>query len=928
MTVPSGTLLAQSALSGVFIGSLYGLLGLGVGLAWGLLHVINLAHFAFAFLAAYLCYQLASVGGMDPLLTLVLIVPLFAALGVALQWLLERFDVSPLNSLLATFGVAAIIEAGIQWAWTADFRKLESVYAGRSFKVGTLFVPLPELLTLLLSVGLALGIWAAMRYTRLGRRLRALAEDAPVAAAFGINRRAHALLLAGLCGALAGIAGVCLALSFTLTPSQDLRLGGRRLCRRDAGRARLGDRSAGRRHRDRGQRSRDDGLRFALVGADRLVLAADRAAAAEAGAILRLDRTLVAIVAAGGALATIPFLHLPAFYESLLYLVLHWVVLATSWNILSGYSGYFSFGHGAFFGAGVYTTAVLTGSYGMPFLWTLPAAAIVAAALGAALGAVVFRVRNVRGELFALLTLAVTFVLATIVLNTPIDGGPGVYLSAVPVPALAPSDSGSFDLLALGLAVITLVVAQAIPKARLGLGLYAIHDDEDAAEVMGVPTYRYKLVAFAISCALAGAAGGIQALFVSYVTAGSTFNITVPLTVVLMSVLGGTRHWAGPALGATVITLLLYAATAADQAVTGKAVTGAILVAAVLFMPDGILAVLRRRPKPAASAASPAAGVAARRPAITSDAGSADARHADPATTLPGAGSAKAARRDAPLLSLRDLRKSFKGLRALDGVDLDVREGEILGVLGPNGSGKSTLINVVSGHYRADTGSLRFAGEELAGLPAHRIARAGVARTYQIPRPFARLSVRDNVALTAMFGAAASIAPRPTSAAERWLAFTGLAGARITPSRRAHPAPDEVSRARARARGPAAAADAGRGAVGIDACRDRRGRRADPPHPRPGHDDPVRRARDARGHRIIRPHRRPRPGPRAGARRRFRSDGAAGRRGGLPRGRACLRSGTCASSTARRRPCGGCRSPSPRDNWSASWARTAPARPR
>lgn len=220
MTLPSGTLLAQSALSGVFIGSLYGLLGLGVGLAWGLLHVINLAHFAFAFLAAYLCYQLASVGGMDPLLTLALIVPLFAALGVALQWLLERFEVSPLNSLLATFGIAAIIEAGIQWEWTADFRKLESVYAGRTFKVGALFVPMPELLTLLLSLILAFGIWAAMRYTRLGRALRALAEDGPIAAAFGINRRAHALVLAGVCGALAGIAGVCLALSFTLTPSQ------------------------------------------------------------------------------------------------------------------------------------------------------------------------------------------------------------------------------------------------------------------------------------------------------------------------------------------------------------------------------------------------------------------------------------------------------------------------------------------------------------------------------------------------------------------------------------------------------------------------------------------------------------------------------------------------------------------------------------
>jgi len=219
MNFPSATLLAQSALSGVFIGGLYGLLGLGLSLSWGLLHVINLAHFGFAFLAAYLCYQLASVGGMDPLATLVVIVPLFAALGILVQWLLARFSMSPLNSLLATFGITAIIEAGIQAAWTADFRKLESTYAGMKLRVGALFVPVPELLTLGLAVALSFGVWAAMRYTGLGRALRALAEDAPIAAAFGINAKAHALLLSGVCGALAGIAGVCLALSFTLTPS-------------------------------------------------------------------------------------------------------------------------------------------------------------------------------------------------------------------------------------------------------------------------------------------------------------------------------------------------------------------------------------------------------------------------------------------------------------------------------------------------------------------------------------------------------------------------------------------------------------------------------------------------------------------------------------------------------------------------------------
>ena len=161
-------------------------------------------------------------------------------------------------------------------------------------------------------------------------------------------------------------------------------------------------------------------------------------------------------------------------------------------------------------------------------------------------------------------------------------------------------------MMALVLAIGTIAIAYAIARARLGLGLFAIHDDEDAAEVIGVPTYRYKLVAFGVSCALAGVAGGIQALFVSYVTANGTFNITVPLTVVLMSVLGGTRSWGGPAIGATAITILLYATTAADQAVAGKAVVGAVLVAAILLMPEGILGLAFARRGRGAPPASPA----------------------------------------------------------------------------------------------------------------------------------------------------------------------------------------------------------------------------------------------------------------------------------------------------------------------------------
>jgi branched-chain amino acid transport system permease protein len=483
-----------------------------------------------------------------------------------------------------------------------------------------------------------------------------------------------------------------------------------------------------------------------------------------------VKRTPLVIVAAAAALAFVPQLGLPAFYDSLLYLMLHWIVLATSWNILSGYTGYFSFGHGAFFGAGLYTTTTLLARYEWPFLWTLPVAAAVAALLGVALGAIVFRVKGVRGELFALLTLAITFVIGTIVVNTPLDGGSGVSLSGVPVPKIGPRASSTFYLLALVAATATMLVAWWIAVSRFGAGLFAIHDDEDAAEVLGVPTYRYKLYALAVSCALAGIAGGIHALFLSYVTVGEVFTITVPLTVVLMSVLGGTRHWAGPAIGAIAITGLLYAFTAADHAVAGKAASGAILIAAILFMPDGILPRLQRLFRRGGAAA-----VAASTAVPTADAFAVPA----PAPAVVADGNAPAAVPVAvgeALLRVRGLHKAFRGVRALAGVDIEVRRGEILGLLGPNGSGKSTFINVVSGHYAATAGAITFEGRELVGRPAHRIAGAGIARTYQIPRPFGHLTVLDNVALATMFGGGVRDPAAARSQAMEWLVFAGLAG--------------------------------------------------------------------------------------------------------------------------------------------------------
>ncbi len=469
----------------------------------------------------------------------------------------------------------------------------------------------------------------------------------------------------------------------------------------------------------------------------------------------------VALAVAAAVLIAVPALDLPTFYVAFLYVLFHWVALATSWTILSGFAGYWSFGHAAFFGAGVYTAATLAAKMGVPFLLTLPAAALVSAALGAGVGWFVFRLQRLRGELFALMTISVTFVLATIVSNTPIDGGLGVYLLSVKVPQVFGSPTSTFYLLGLFMASLSVWAAWYITRTRLGLGLFAIHDDEDVAEVKGVPTFRFKMFAFAISSGIAGAAGGVYAIYVNYVTVGDTFDVTVIMYPVVMSIFGGAAHWLGPALGATVVTTALYTLATGPQASIGRAGIALGLILVVLLMPNGVMPGLvrlwqrlvpRRKPSVPDAAAVPVVGLAMAR-----------------------AGKAGAVAPGAILLECRDVWKSFGGVQALRGVTLDVRAGEILGLVGPNGSGKSTLINLISGHYPIDRGSIVFDGMPIEGMAAHTIAQLGIARTYQIPRPFNRLTVLDNVALAASFGGGGLDRTEALAEARRTLAFARLA---------------------------------------------------------------------------------------------------------------------------------------------------------
>jgi branched-chain amino acid transport system permease protein len=218
--MPSFTLLGQALLSGLLAGGLYGLLGLGLSLSWGLLRLVNIAHFALAFLGAYITYQFGSVMHLNPVVSLLVILPCFFVFGMALHWLFKRFGVGEFGSLLVTFGVAVLIETMIQWFWTADFRRFETPYGSASFRLGSIFVPALELAAFAAAAGLSGATWLWLNKTYVGKALRASAEDDQVAAAFGIDHRRLSYILSGLCAAYAGIAGVFIALISTLAPSQ------------------------------------------------------------------------------------------------------------------------------------------------------------------------------------------------------------------------------------------------------------------------------------------------------------------------------------------------------------------------------------------------------------------------------------------------------------------------------------------------------------------------------------------------------------------------------------------------------------------------------------------------------------------------------------------------------------------------------------
>ena len=303
---------------------------------------------------------------------------------------------------------------------------------------------------------------------------------------------------------------------------------------------------------------------------------------------------------AGVALFFVPALveatDLPPFFVIFLFTAFFWIAQASSWNVLTGFSGYFSFGQGAWFGIGVYSTAVLSGKHGWSFVAALPVGGLLALVAGLGLGLVVFRLRRLTGEIFALTTLAIAFVLAALARLFPaIDGGTGIFMTGTPIPGFLGDFNTAMYRMTLVIMLLAVLAAYLTYSSRLGWGLFSIRDDESVAGGLGVPVFRYKMIALGINAFFAGLMGGVWSLRIGFVTVDEVFNIRVPLFVILMSVLGGLGHWMGPVVGAVIIFTLSDRLNSAGLTDVNQIIIGALLVILALAVKEGIYIRMRDR---------------------------------------------------------------------------------------------------------------------------------------------------------------------------------------------------------------------------------------------------------------------------------------------------------------------------------------------
>jgi len=288
-------------------------------------------------------------------------------------------------------------------------------------------------------------------------------------------------------------------------------------------------------------------------------------------------------------LAAFPVAKPPLFFLTLFFSMFMYVALAESWNLLGGYTGYISLGHVAFFCIGAYTTAVTMNRLGLSPFVTAPFGGILAAALAAIVG---FPVLRLKGAYFTISSMLMAVVLQLILMNWDFVGSStGLWYKLLPVSIEA--NRVIFYEVMLFLAFVVILIVRWVEKSKFGAGLIAIREDEDVAKTMGIHTPWLKIKAFVLGAFLGGTVGGIYGYYMSYVHPENTININMSLLILLMSFFGGCRTWAGPLIGAVVLSLVNQLFVTFIGAEVSRMLYGLLLIVVIIFMPNGVIQYLR-----------------------------------------------------------------------------------------------------------------------------------------------------------------------------------------------------------------------------------------------------------------------------------------------------------------------------------------------
>jgi branched-chain amino acid transport system ATP-binding protein len=418
-------------------------------------------------------------------------------------------------------------------------------------------------------------------------------------------------------------------------------------------------------------------------------------------------------VGAVAAAAAIPFVTANTYYLFVAILIAITIVVTTGLNILAGSSGQVSLGQAGFYALGAYTGAIVSVRTDLSFWIALPLAAALGAIVGMVLGRGALRV---SGPYLAMVTISFGIIVEHGLIEwTALTGGFG-GITGIPRPHLGPLllTLPRYYYLVLTTALASLLLAKNLARSPWGRALVAVRDSETAAAAVGLDPHRIKTTAFAIGAAFAAVGGCLYAFLANFVSPDS-FTLQTSILFLLVVLFGGLGRVLGPVVGS--VALIVLPELLHGVADYRLVLYGALLLGSIYFLPEGVAgAVARRRPDRLRVEEAP-----------------------EPWRPAAGARS--------ETLAAEDAEVRFGGIAALAGTSLALRPRTVHGLIGPNGAGKTTLLNVLTGFYRPTAGALRLGARSLAGEPPHRIARAGVARTFQTTQLFESMRVMDNVAV-------------------------------------------------------------------------------------------------------------------------------------------------------------------------------------